>query len=54
MSRRQRLTLLGATCGSAVATIEGAIANVALPAVERDLASGRLVGVAHASLPQQA
>jgi EmrB/QacA subfamily drug resistance transporter len=40
MSRRQRLTLLAAICGSAVATIDGAIVNVALPAVERDLGGG--------------
>jgi hypothetical protein len=36
MSRRQRLTLLAAVCGSAVATIDGSIVNVALPAIERD------------------
>src|SRR4051812_37627547 len=40
MSRRQRLTLLAAICGSAVATIDGAIVNVSLPAVERDLGGG--------------
>src|SRR3954454_2798543 len=40
MSRRQRLTLLAAICGSAVATIDGAIVNVALPAIERDLGGG--------------
>jgi hypothetical protein len=34
MSRRQRLTLLAAICGSAVATIDGSIRNVALPAIE--------------------
>jgi hypothetical protein len=43
MSRRQRVTLLAAICGSAVATIDGAIVNVALPAIERDL-GGDLVG----------
>ena len=40
MSRRQRLTLLAAICGSAVATIDGSIVNVALPAIERDLGGG--------------
>jgi EmrB/QacA subfamily drug resistance transporter len=40
MSRRQRLTLLAAVCGSAVATIDGSIVNVALPAIERDLGDG--------------
>ena len=40
MSRRQRLTLLVAIVGSAVATIDGAIVNVALPAIERDLGGG--------------
>src|SRR3954447_17318136 len=40
MSRRQRLTLLAAICGSAVATIDGAIVNVALPAIGRDLGGG--------------
>jgi EmrB/QacA subfamily drug resistance transporter len=40
MSRRQRLTLLAAVCGSAVATIDGSIVNVALPAVEGDLGGG--------------
>jgi MFS family permease len=40
MSRRQRLTLLAAILGSAVATIDGSIANVALPAIERDLGGG--------------
>src|SRR4051794_23418703 len=40
MSRRQRLTRLAAICGSAVATIDGAIVNVALPAIERDLGGG--------------
>jgi MFS family permease len=40
MSRRRRLTLLAAICGSAVTTIDGAVVNVALPAVERDLGGG--------------
>jgi len=40
MSRRQRLTLLAAICGSAVATIDGSIVNVALPAIEHDLGGG--------------
>jgi len=40
MSRRQQLTLLAAVCGSAVATIDGSIVNVALPAIERDLGGG--------------
>jgi EmrB/QacA subfamily drug resistance transporter len=40
MSRRQRLTLLAAILGSAVATIDGSIVNVALPAIERDLGGG--------------
>jgi EmrB/QacA subfamily drug resistance transporter len=40
MTRRQRLTLLAAIVGSAVATIDGSIVNVALPAIERDLGGG--------------
>src|SRR5256886_11139694 len=40
MSRRQRLTLFAAILGSAVATIDGTIVNVALPAIERDLGGG--------------
>jgi EmrB/QacA subfamily drug resistance transporter len=40
MSRGQRLTLLAAICGSAVATIDGSIVNVALPAIGRDLGGG--------------
>ena len=43
MARRQRLTL-AAIFGSALATINGSIVDVALPAVENDLAgvlSGR-------------
>ena len=35
MSRRQRLTLHAATFGSAMATIDGWIVNVALQAIER-------------------
>ena len=40
MTRRQRLTLLAAILGSGVATIDGSIVNVALPAIERDLGGG--------------
>jgi MFS family permease len=40
MSRRQRVTRLAAICGTAVATIDGAIVNVPLPAIERDLGGG--------------
>jgi EmrB/QacA subfamily drug resistance transporter len=40
MTRRQRLTLLAAIVGSGVATIDGSIVNVALPAIERDLGGG--------------
>jgi EmrB/QacA subfamily drug resistance transporter len=40
MTHRQRLTLLAAILGSAVATIDGSIVNVALPAIERDLGGG--------------
>jgi EmrB/QacA subfamily drug resistance transporter len=40
MSHRQRLTLLAAILGSALATIDGSIVNVALPAIEQDLAGG--------------
>ena len=40
MTRRQRLTLLAAILGSAVATIDGSIVNVALPAIEHDLGGG--------------
>jgi EmrB/QacA subfamily drug resistance transporter len=40
MTRRQRLTLVAAILGSAVATIDGSIVNVALPAIERDLGGG--------------
>jgi EmrB/QacA subfamily drug resistance transporter len=40
MSPRQRLTLVAAILGSAVATIDGTIVNVALPAIQRDLGGG--------------
>src|SRR5438046_1419516 len=40
MTRRQRLTLFAAILGSGVATIDGSIVNVALPAIERDLGGG--------------
>jgi EmrB/QacA subfamily drug resistance transporter len=40
MSHRQRLTLLAAILGSAVATIDGSIVSVALPAIEQDLGGG--------------
>ena len=40
MTRSQRLTLLAAILGSAVAAIDGTIVNVALPAIERDLGGG--------------
>jgi EmrB/QacA subfamily drug resistance transporter len=40
MSRGQRITLVAAILGSAVATIDGTIVNVALPAIERDLGGG--------------
>ena len=40
MSGRQRLTLLAAIVGSGVATIDGSIVNVALPAIEEDLGGG--------------
>src|SRR5690348_13095479 len=40
MTARQRLTLLAAILGSAVATIDGSIVNIALPAIERDLGGG--------------
>jgi EmrB/QacA subfamily drug resistance transporter len=40
MSRRQRLTLVAAILGSAVAAVDGTIVNVALPAIERDLGGG--------------
>ena len=40
MTRRQRLTLLGAILGSAVVMIDGSVVNVALPAIEQDLGGG--------------
>jgi EmrB/QacA subfamily drug resistance transporter len=40
VSRGQRLTLLAAILGSGVATIDGTIVSVALPAIERDLGGG--------------
>jgi EmrB/QacA subfamily drug resistance transporter len=40
MTRRQTLTLVAAILGSGVATIDGTIVNVALPAIERDLGGG--------------
>jgi EmrB/QacA subfamily drug resistance transporter len=40
VSHPQRLTLLAAILGSAVAAIDGSIVNVALPAIERDLGGG--------------
>ncbi len=40
MTAHQRVTLLAAIVGSAVATIDGSIVNVALPAIERDLGGG--------------
>jgi EmrB/QacA subfamily drug resistance transporter len=40
MTRHQRLTLLAAILGSAVATIDASIVNVALPAIEGDLGGG--------------
>jgi EmrB/QacA subfamily drug resistance transporter len=40
MSHRQRVTLLAAILGSALATIDGSIVNVALPAIEQDLGGG--------------
>jgi EmrB/QacA subfamily drug resistance transporter len=40
VTRRQRLTLAAAILGSGVATLDGTIVNVALPAIERDLGGG--------------
>jgi len=40
VTRRQTLTLVAAILGSGVATIDGSIVNVALPAIERDLGGG--------------
>jgi EmrB/QacA subfamily drug resistance transporter len=40
VSPRQRLTLVAAILGSGVATIDGTIVNVALPAIQEDLGGG--------------
>jgi len=40
VTRRQTLTLVAAILGSGVATIDGSIVNVALPAIEQDLGGG--------------
>jgi len=40
VTRRQTLTLVAAILGSGVATIDGSIVNVALPAIENDLGGG--------------
>src|SRR5207237_10788265 len=40
LTTRQRITLVAAILGSGVATIDGTIVNVALPAIERDLGGG--------------
>ena len=40
MSGSQRRTLVAAILGSAIATIDGTVVNVALPAIERDLGGG--------------
>jgi EmrB/QacA subfamily drug resistance transporter len=40
VTRRQRLTLVAAILGSAIATIDGSVVNVALPAIARDLGGG--------------
>ena len=40
MTPHQRLTLVAAILGSAVATIDATIVNVALPAIQRDLGGG--------------
>jgi EmrB/QacA subfamily drug resistance transporter len=40
LTRSQRLTLGAAILGSAVATLDGSIVNVALPSIERDLGGG--------------
>jgi MFS family permease len=40
VSLGQRRTLVAAILGSAVATIDGTVVNVALPAIERDLGGG--------------
>jgi EmrB/QacA subfamily drug resistance transporter len=40
MTRSQRLTLVAAILGSSIASIDGSIVNVALPAIERNLGGG--------------
>jgi EmrB/QacA subfamily drug resistance transporter len=40
MTSRQRLTLIAAIMGSAIATIDGSVVSVALPAIQRDLGGG--------------
>ncbi len=40
MTGRQRTTLVAAILGSGIATIDGTVVNVALPAIERDLGGG--------------
>jgi EmrB/QacA subfamily drug resistance transporter len=40
MTRGQRMVLVSAILGSGVATIDGSIVNVALPAIQRDLGGG--------------
>jgi EmrB/QacA subfamily drug resistance transporter len=40
VSRTERLTLLAAILGSAVATLDSSVVNIALPAIERDLGVG--------------
>lgn len=40
MTRRQQLTFVAAILGSGIATIDGTVINVALPAIERDLGGG--------------
>ncbi len=40
VTRAQRTTLVAAILGSGIATIDGTVVNVALPAIERDLGGG--------------
>ena len=40
MTRVQRTTLVAAILGSAIATVDGTVVNVALPAIEHDLGGG--------------
>ena len=40
MTRRQQLTLVAAILASAIASIDGSVVNVALPAIARDLGGG--------------